>query len=141
MIKRIGKGLISIMKEINERLASNLKAILNQRHMTQKQLAKAIDEPYTTVNNWFRGVFYPRPEMLEKLSRELGVSKDELTKPLPRYFTSPAIASGDAPVKLDNGLLLGKDVTFWQIMQLVDKLSDTDKKRALTMLKAAFLTE
>lgn len=130
------------MKEMNERLASNLKAILNQRHMTQKQLAKAIDEPYTTVNNWCRGVFYPRPEMLEKLSKALGVSKDELTKPMPRYFAKPAIPSGDAPVKLDNsGLLLGKDVTFWQIMQLVDKLSDTDKKRALTMLKAAFLTE
>ncbi len=46
--------------------------------MARKELAARLDAPLTTVAGWERGVSFPPPEMLVRISGMLGVSLDWL---------------------------------------------------------------
>ena len=55
--------------------------------LTQAQLAEKLGLSGQAVSGWERGIDEPTVENLTALSRELGVSMDELTSPKPRHST------------------------------------------------------
>ena len=66
--------------------------------IARKELAARLDAPLTTVAGWERGVSFPLPDMLVRISGMLGVSLDWL-------IAGRAPQSGGGDAKLDDALL------------------------------------
>lgn len=66
--------------------------------IARKELAARLDAPLTTVAGWERGVSFPPPDMLVRISGMLGVSLDWL-------IAGRAPQSGGGDAKLDDALL------------------------------------
>lgn len=67
------------MKSQREIFAENLKRILEQRRMDQVDLANEIGVSKTSVNNWVKGLKYPRIDKIQLIAEVLRVNKSELT--------------------------------------------------------------
>jgi transcriptional regulator with XRE-family HTH domain len=65
------------MSDLKRQFARRLKTIREERHMTQEELAKAIDRSASFVSSLERGVDAPSFETLEKLAKALSVSVQE----------------------------------------------------------------
>ena len=61
-------------------LSSNIKQLLQDRNITQKELAEAIGVSGGTLSDWLRGRFYPRRKYIEAMATFFGVSAGEITK-------------------------------------------------------------
>ncbi|SBV97445.1 conserved hypothetical protein [uncultured Alphaproteobacteria bacterium] len=66
--------------------------------IARKELAARLDAPLTTVAGWERGVSFPPPDMLVRISGMLGVSLDWL-------IAGRAPQAGAADAALDDALL------------------------------------
>ncbi len=62
----------------------SLKALREQRHMTQEQLAAAAEVSASTVHNAETGKTQPRPAILRRLARVLEVAPGDIEFPLAR---------------------------------------------------------
>lgn len=62
--------------------ANNLKDLLSERNLTQKEVAKAIGVSPQTFNTWIRGVALPRMGKIQKLADYFHVEKSKLIDPL-----------------------------------------------------------
>lgn len=64
--------------EVKERFKNNLYYYLNKNGKTQVELATFLGIPTTTVNGWFSGAKFPRPDLLDNIARFLGVGVADL---------------------------------------------------------------
>ena len=70
------------IKEENLGFAENLKALRKERGLTQKQMAEEIGIKQPNYCKWEKGVFIPSSLNLQKIAEILGISYNELIKPL-----------------------------------------------------------
>ncbi len=59
---------------ISIKIHENIKLIRIEKNISQKDLAKKLDIPYQTYNNYERGSRTPSPETLLKIAQGLDVS-------------------------------------------------------------------
>ena len=59
-------------------IGNNIYRLLKQRHMTQHELAARIHSHDDTVSRWMTGQRQPSAYALLRISRELGVTMEEL---------------------------------------------------------------
>lgn len=65
-------------KPLNEIFAENLKLQMRIHGFSTRALGEKIGVSAMTVSNWQRGVFSPNPDMMDKICKALGVSRNEL---------------------------------------------------------------
>ena len=69
-------------------LQERIEYLLKERNITKAELARRIDKPYTTVDNWFKRKSEPGCTLAQPISKALGVSIEflitgkENTKPI-----------------------------------------------------------
>lgn len=63
-----------------EKMAANIRRLLEKRGMTQTELADAIGVPPTTVFNWCQAATYPRIDKIEMMANFFGCSKVDLVE-------------------------------------------------------------
>lgn len=64
--------------------ARNIKYYLNERDMTQTQLAKILDYPEMTVSNWVNAKYYPRIDKIQEMADFLSINKSDLIEDKPK---------------------------------------------------------
>lgn len=65
-----------------EIMAGNIKRLTDAHNMTIKDLASAIEVPYTTVCSWCQADTYPRIDKIEKMANLFNCSKAALVENL-----------------------------------------------------------
>lgn len=66
------------MEDIKFIMAQNLRKLMDAKHMTVADLSRAIDVPYTTINDWLHGETYPRNDKIDRVAVYFGVDANEL---------------------------------------------------------------
>lgn len=61
-------------------LPSNIKRLLQERHLKQVDLADALGISNGTLSDWLKGRYYPRHKYIVAMSEFFGVPVDEITK-------------------------------------------------------------
>lgn len=61
-------------------MAANIKRCMDQAGVNRKQVAAALQVPYSTVCEWVSGNAYPRIDKIERLARYFGVTKADLVE-------------------------------------------------------------
>lgn len=61
-----------------EALAKNLKGIMKEYGITQKELALKLNVPKSTVSAWCRGIKIPSTALIKELSKYFGIKKESL---------------------------------------------------------------
>lgn len=56
----------------------NLKSYINTSGKDRKEIARALNIPYSTLTDWVNANKYPRIDNLEKIAAYFGVSKSDL---------------------------------------------------------------
>ena len=64
--------------ENKEILAKNLKQYVAMSGKDRKDVARALNVPYSTLTDWINGNKYPRIDNIEKIADYFGVSKSDL---------------------------------------------------------------
>lgn len=64
--------------KLKEIFSKNLNALLDKRHLTQKQFAILIDEKPQTINSWATGTSLPRMGRIQKIAEFFKIKKSEL---------------------------------------------------------------
>jgi repressor LexA len=59
-------------------LAKNLKQYITMSGKDRKDVARALNVPYSTLTDWINGNKYPRIDNVEKIADYFGVSKSDL---------------------------------------------------------------
>lgn len=78
--------------------ARNIKYYLNERDMTQTQLAKILDYPEMTVSNWVNAKYYPRIDKIQEMADFLSINKSDLIEDKPKDIDITKIP-GIIPIK------------------------------------------
>lgn len=78
--------------------ARNIKYYLNERDMTQTQLAKILDYPEMTVSNWVNAKYYPRIDKIQEMADFLSINKSDLIEDKPKEIDITKIP-GIIPIK------------------------------------------
>lgn len=71
-------------------LAKNLKIQLQNKGISQTDLAKTLDYPEMTVSNWINAKFYPRIDKIQEMADYFGINKSDLIEDKP---ISPTVSS------------------------------------------------
>ena len=61
-----------------EVFADNLKRYMEEHELTRADICRIVDKSYSTVNDWYNGITYPRIDMIEQLANYFGISKADL---------------------------------------------------------------
>ena len=64
--------------ENKEILATNLRKYITMSGKDRKEIARALNVPYSTLTDWMNANKYPRIDNIEKMSAYFGVSKSDL---------------------------------------------------------------
>jgi transcriptional regulator with XRE-family HTH domain len=79
---------------MNKQISERLEAVLEEKNIKQKELAKAIGVTEVTISRYLNGERKPRPDIIIKMADYLGVSTDyllgmtESTQPAGKSFAS-----------------------------------------------------
>lgn len=69
------------MTDDNKKIfASNLMYYLEQRHMTQTDLARELGIPNMTISNWINAKTYPRVDKIQMIADYFNIGKSQLTE-------------------------------------------------------------
>ena len=139
------------MTELGQILTNNIETLLHRQSMTQRELSAKSGIPTATISNYMTGRNYPRPAKMEQIAKALGVSAAFLTT---KHDTIGAkndifdanVAQNDTQkrhilpkdgVNVDDDVkkLLGKPVTFWEVMREVDKMTIEQQRQLLGFAK------
>ena len=72
------KAAVILVTVIVMKIGANIKRLLAQRDITQKEFAANLNIPYTTLNGYLRDTYEPDIEMVKRIATTLGVSIDLL---------------------------------------------------------------
>ncbi|MFJ8519021.1 LexA family protein [Lysinibacillus xylanilyticus] len=61
----------------------NLKQQLDKRGLNQKDMARDLNLPETTVSNWMKASTYPRPDKIQLMADYFNIRRSELTEEQP----------------------------------------------------------
>lgn len=97
---------IDMQKQI---FMSNLLALLDERDLSQAEVANAIGVSPQTFNTWCRGIALPRMGKIQKLADYFGVDKSYLIDKhddgqQPDYYLDPEVAQKAQEIYEDPGL-------------------------------------
>lgn len=72
-------------------MAKNLRKYINQKGITQTDLAKDLNIPEMTMSNWLKAKTYPRIDKIQMLADYFGIPRSALTEetPLNQHSVSP----------------------------------------------------
>lgn len=65
-------------KELNDLIALNISKLMENRNVTQKELAEYIGVSQATVSNWISGTKTPRMDKIDKICNFFDVSRSRL---------------------------------------------------------------
>lgn len=65
--------------DVREMFVKNLRYQMEKHDKQQIDLVRELNLKPTTVNYWYNGLSYPRPEKMSRLARYFGVTITELT--------------------------------------------------------------
>lgn len=63
-----------------EIFAKNLNYYMNINNKDRNDIARDLDQPYTTVTGWCKGEFYPRIDKIQLLANYFGIQKSDLVE-------------------------------------------------------------
>lgn len=86
----------------NKIFSNNLNHILLSRHLTQREVAEAIEVSPQTFNTWCQGIALPRMGKLQKLADYFRLNKSDLIED---HSLNPAASSGASAPPLEQELL------------------------------------
>ena len=66
--------------EINRIVSENLNRLLEERNITQQELAEYIGVTQASVSNWCKGIKMPRMDKIDKICQYLDVERSALLK-------------------------------------------------------------
>ena len=69
-------------------MAQNIRRLMESKRMNVADLSRALEVPYTTVNDWLHGVTYPRNDKIDKIAAYFNVDASSLRAGKIRYQTS-----------------------------------------------------
>lgn len=125
-----------------EIFSKNLLDAMRSRGMDHQILAAKTGKPLRTVYNWTQGANIPRNQSIAIIAKALNCKVTDLTdKKLPAGVVATGtveVQQQPAQVSQMPKQILGKSSQFWQIMELIDKLDETDQQQALKVLTAMF---
>ena len=78
-----------------EVMAINIQRLMDKNKIDRKDLAKAINTPYTTVCDWVNGKTYPRIDKIEMMANYFNVNKSDLVEDIEEkqsYYLDPETA-------------------------------------------------
>lgn len=73
------------MAQIKLIMAQNIRRLMQEKHMSVADLSRAINVPYTTINDWLHGVTYPRNDKIDRLAVFFNVDASDLRAGKIRY--------------------------------------------------------
>lgn len=106
-------------------LAENLRELIKRNGITMKDLAIALNVPYTTVCDWCKAKTYPRRDKIVLLAQYFGVTNIEITEDhnLSCYVTGPGeyydAATTERP-ELETLFLLGDVANDEELHKIVE---------------------
>jgi len=80
--------------EARQNLAANLTLILRERHIPQRQLARATKRPVMSISNVCRGTRLPNVALVACIAEALGYSMEDLIGTPSRIAAREMLASG-----------------------------------------------
>lgn len=66
--------------EINRIVSENLNRLLEERNITQQELAEYIGVTQASVSNWCKGIKMPRMDKIDKICQYLDIERSALLK-------------------------------------------------------------
>lgn len=75
--------------EINRIISENLNRLLEERNITQQELAEYIGVTQASVSNWCKGIKMPRMDKVDKICELFGISRSDDE---PTYYINPEAA-------------------------------------------------
>lgn len=109
------------MARLNIIFSRNLKALIDQRGITQADFVAMTGTPQTTASMWMHGQKLPRPEALEKIAAFFGVMPADL-------FAEPSTP----PVCYDTAIRDEIDT----LVRIASALSENQRTRLLAYAEA-----
>ena len=82
-----------------EIFAKNLNYYMNINNKTRMDVARDLEQPYTTVVSWCKGEFYPRIDKIQLLANYFGIQKSDLVENKEKSKTD-ALGNPVSPVPL-----------------------------------------
>lgn len=77
-------------------MGNNILYYLEKHGIDRKELARALDIPYSTMTSWINGDSYPRIDRIQMMADYFGIEKADLVEErrgsYPVYYTDPATA-------------------------------------------------
>ena len=67
-------------------MAQNIRRLMDEKHMSVADLSRAINVPYTTINDWLHGITYPRNDKIDILASYFNVDANSLRAGKIRYW-------------------------------------------------------
>ena len=99
-----------------EVFAENLRRYMAEYNLERTDIAKITGKSYTTVNDWYNGVTYPRIDSIEKLANHFGISKSDLIEKQGKSMTPKRAYLMDRIAKADDRTLTKID----KLMRIID---------------------
>lgn len=94
------------MIENKEIFAENLNRFITISGKNRKEIARALEVPYSTLTDWINANKYPRIDSIEKMSIYFGVSKSDLIEDFKqKQKDNDAIADIIVKIRMNNNLV------------------------------------
>ena len=111
-----------------EIFAKNLNYYMNINNKTRMDVARDLEQPYTTVVSWCKGEFYPRIDKIQLLANYFGIQKSDLVENKEKSKTD-ALVNPVSPIPLIGTVKAGYDYLAqenWEgTIDLDKKIADT----------------
>lgn len=104
--------------------AANLKRYMRDYKMNRADLASRLNVSYSTVNDWYNSVSYPRIDKIEEMAKMFRVSKSSLIEKNAGDITSDQKYLMDKIIKADDR----KIDKIKRLMELIDDEEDRNWK-------------
>lgn len=125
-------------KDFNEIFAKNLQFYIEQKGVSQNELAKYLDVSPTSVNNWCRGLKTPRMDKVDKICTYFHIKRSDLlndhtdSEPEP-YYLDPEVAEIAQQIKENPGKRALFDATrdvskedIEKVLQIINVITKDD---------------
>lgn len=108
---------------------NNLKHYIEQKGVTQKELAEALDMSKGAVTDWMKFRAYPRMDKLQQLAEYFGVEKSDLVESRDvknKYYLNKKIKGVEK--------MLGESPKAVELFLAIEELSDEDKEIVMAFI-------
>lgn len=115
-----------------EVFSRNLKKYMDLHQVTRTDMTKAIRVAYTTFNDWYNGVTYPRIDKIELMASYFGILKSDLIESKPENDQSYCL--NPETQRIGQEIFENKDLRL--LFDAARNASPEDLKTAHDILKA-----